>query len=90
MIVNVNYCLSIESGFCNSEKSNDERGTYLWVESVVGRSVVLPCVYGPTNEVVTRTCASRLIWDIPIVSGCATVVTGDFVNVNITASISVS
>ncbi len=86
----VNYCLSIESGFCNFERSIDERGAYLWVESVVGQSVVLPCVYGPTNEIATRTCASRLVWDIPVVSDCATVVTGDFVNVNITASILVS
>ena len=73
--------LLTESGFCNFEVTDSNRGEYDWPETVAGRAVSLPCTFSGLNgpeAVATRVCnESMRQWEIPILNECFTEVTSD-------------
>lgn len=73
--------LLTESGFCNFEETDSNRGEYNWPETVAGKAVSLPCTFSGLNgpeAVATRVCnGSMQQWEMPILNECFTEVTSD-------------
>ena len=51
---------------------------FQWSETEVNNTASTSCFYGPTNEVITRQCVSRLTWAAPTVDQCRTVISEQF------------
>ena len=66
-------------GYCNDETTDEgTRGFFNWNEAEVNTTARTSCFYGPTEEIPTRQCVSRLNWAAPSVSQCRTVVSEQF------------
>ena len=69
-------------GYCNYETTDEgTRGPFNWNETEVNTTASTSCFYGPTEEMATRLCVSRLNWAAPAVSQCRTVVSTQFSNI---------
>ena len=54
---------------------------FQWNETKVNNTASTSCFYGPTTEVITRQCVSRLTWAVPTVDQCRTVISEQFSNI---------
>ena len=69
-------------GYCSYETTEEgTRGTFHWNETEVNTTASTSCFYGPTEEMATRQCVSRLNWAAPSVGQCRTVVSTQFSNI---------
>ena len=76
------YFLYTGFGYCNYETTDEgTRGLFNWNETEVNTTASTSCHYGPTEEMPTRRCVSRLNWAAPSVSQCRTVVSTQFSNI---------
>ena len=68
-----------ELGYCNYGTTDEgTRGLFSWNETEVNTTASTSCFYGPTEEMPTRQCVSRLNWVAASVSQCRTVVSTQF------------
>ena len=79
---NMFYVLSA-LGYCSYEITEEgTRGLFHWNETEVDTSFSTRCFYGPTAEMATRQCVSRLTsWAAPSIDQCGTVVSTQFSNI---------
>ncbi len=50
-------------------------GTLVWNETIVNTTNTILCPIGPINATATRQCITRLNWNTPNVTECASIVT---------------
>ena len=66
-------------GFCNENITTTQTsGTFQWNETEVNNTASSRCFYGPTDEMATRQCVSRLTWAPPSLDQCRTVISEQF------------